>query len=146
MKRQKIFYDKYHFYLVPLDKEYWAVIRDQQKVGHTQLVLNALIYINLMREFFNSGYQLIDLHTDKPIIDLSFQKAKDSAPVMDFFINELVDDYTNLNFDTITLLTAEKNGLTTTIRGNGVVETEDKQAEQLILKHLNKTIKRSPMD
>lgn len=146
MKRQKIFYDKYHFYLVPLDKEYWAVIQDQQKVGHTQLVLNAPIYINLMREFFNSGYQLIDLHTDKPIIDLSFQKAKDSAPVMDFFINELVDDYTNLNFDTITLLTAKKNGLTTTIRGNGVVETEDEQAEQLILKNLNKTIKRSPMD
>lgn len=146
MKRQKIFYDKYHFYLVPLDKDYWAVIQDQQKVGHAQLVLNALIHINLMREFFNSGYQLIDLHTDKPIIDLSFQKAKDSAPVMDFFINELADDYTNLNFDTITLLTAKKNGLTTTIRGNGVVEMEDKQAEQLILKSLNKTIKRSPMD
>lgn len=28
----------------------------------------------------------------------------------------------------------KKNGLTTTIRGNGVIETEDKQAEQLILK------------
>ena len=65
---------------------------------------------------------------------------------MDFFINELVDDYTNLNLDMITLLMVEKNGLTTTIHGNGVIETEDKQAEQLILKNLNKIIKRSPMD
>ena len=143
--RKKLFYDKDDFYLIPF-KDYWKVIQNQKEIGHMQMILNALIFINFMREFFDYDYRITNFKSDQAIINLSFQKAKDNKSVMDFFINELVDAYTNLNFDRIDFITVEKDGMITTIHSNGVVETQDHKAEQIIIKNLNKTIKRSAMD
>lgn len=143
--RKKLFYDKDDFYLIPF-KDYWKAIQNQKEIGRMQMILNALIFINFMREFFDYDYQITNFKSDQAIINLSFQKAKDNKSVMDFFINELVDAYTNLNFDRIDFITVEKGGMITTIHSNGVVETQDRKAEQIIIKNLNKTIKRSAMD
>ena len=50
--RKKLFYDKDDFYLIPF-KDYWKVIQNQKEIGHMQMILNALIFINFMRELSN---------------------------------------------------------------------------------------------
>lgn len=82
--RKKLFYDKDDFYLIPF-KDYWKVIQNQKEIGHMQMILNALIFINFMREFFDYDYRITNFKSDQAIINLSFQKAKDNKSVMDFF-------------------------------------------------------------